>query len=179
MQALHKGHGLVELMTVLSISLIMMAMTMPLWRKARAERVFAAFTMTLAGDLARARLRAQVTEAGVYFTLEQEAGQHYAYFAVGEDGDELLGRYGAEPGSEIRLALPGPLTHPTTGQPLVRPLSSTHAPRIVFGPHGSSSATLVFSDADGRTLCAVLSASSGRFRIYLRSPDRPGWQLYH
>ncbi len=174
------GHTLIEVLTTLTISLILFVLVLPNQGRSRRQNQFKSFLAVLAADLARARSHAQLTESSVRFEFIETEDGRYAYYAEEDQGDRLLGRGAWADGKRlIRNRLLGPLNHPTTGKPLQQALSSTHAPALLFGPKGSSSGTVVFSDEQGRTLCVVLSSASGRFRIYHRSEERPLWEAFH
>ncbi len=177
-----RGFTLVELMMVIAISLVMLSLTFPAFSARIRDSQFETFAAELAGHLVYARHQAQVNETS--FALDFEATTDYRYACLMAEDENWtlvsLSPWRHNYFTKIRNQLPtDPLPHPTQKKVLDTALSSTHAPRVIFGPRGSSSGTIVFSDGKGRALCVVVSGQTGRFRVYIRTRTAPSWRKYY
>ncbi len=160
----HRAWTLLELMVVLAITLAAALVTAPMMVGYVANQRWRAFCTEMVGHLTLAREVAQRLEASVQFSVIEGPGYQFIYIEEGEPR-ALVSPTPFPHGIEVRLP-EMPLPHPSRAGPLDKALSSTHAPRVVFARHGSSSASLVFCDRHGHVLCAVLASQYGRLRCY-------------
>jgi len=177
-----RAYSLFELMVVLTVSLFLMSVTCPLFSRQLEESRFRAFCAELSGHLTLARHVAQVTETPVRMALSPDRETRYRCLQDTNGKTRTLSVSSWQAGYNRKIGnhLPAsPLPHPTGSGKLVRALSSTHAPDLVFGGRGASSATVVFSDGDERTVCVVVSGQTGRFRIFRWQPDTAMWKALY
>jgi len=174
-----QGFSILELTTTLAISIILCLMSMPHMDGFKKDAAFRNFASELAGHLTAARRTAQLTERSAAIDFEEQTYCLYATWLWEADQWRLFSMKAREQ-DKIRMELPPePLKHPTTQRPINRALSLTHGSRLIFGPRGSGSGTVVFTDQDERSLCLVVSGQSGRIRIYLKMQREGSWRLYY
>ena len=174
-----RAHTLLELLVVLTLVLFLMAVSWPFFSEQIRDSRFRAFTSELSGALVTARTAAQMTESPVHLDLTADETTRFRCLLL--DGEEpvllLNSPWRGGYDNRIRNRLPPePLPHPTRSGSLDNALSSTHAPRLIFGSRGSSSGTIVFSDGESRAVCAVVSGSTGRFRVFLWNSAAAEWR---
>ena len=176
------GYTILELAVVLGMILILASFTFPSLSSAARDSHFHAFAAELTGHLVMARYQAQNNETSVAVDFTPTGHYRYACFVSSDtDNWDLISfsPWRRNYRARIRNRLPpNPLLHPTRSTMLDDPLRSTHAPKIIFGPNGSSSGTVVFSDGGQRVLCVVVSGQTGRFRVFIRTPRHPTWKIY-
>jgi len=178
---MRRAYSLVELLVVLSIVLILIAVSWPLFAEQIHNSRFRAFTSELTGTLVTARSVAQMTENPVHLDLAPDGmSRFHCTMLIGEREVFLVNspwRGGYD--NRIRNALPSePLPHPTRSGDISKPLGSTHAPKLIFSSRGSSSGTVVFSDDEGRAVCVVVSGNTGRFRVFLWDRGAAAWRPF-
>ncbi|MDJ0841822.1 MAG: prepilin-type N-terminal cleavage/methylation domain-containing protein [Acidobacteriota bacterium] len=177
---MNKAFSLVELLIVLIISCLLMVVGWPLFGNYIDETRFQAFSAELTGHLFLVRHLAQTTETSVQ--IDFDANKEYRYQCVQVDGPvrrvvsqaEPRGGYDDLIGTHLISGFG--LAHPTQKKDITKALSSTHAPRFIFAPKGSSSGTLVFTDGRQRAVCVVVSGSTGRFSIFRQQKGEPEWR---
>lgn len=174
--------SLLEMLVVISISTFLFAVSLPLLTHQAREAHFKSFASRLTGTLSLARRYAQI--AGTSVRVDFTETEQYRFRVLADAGDGQWRPLAqnvrqANYSGRIRNQLPaGALPHPTQNKTLTRALSSTHAPFIIFGPRGSSSGTLVFSDGEERAVCAVISSQTGRIRVFLWRAESRSWQRF-
>jgi len=164
-----KAMTLVELVITLAIAIGFTTIALPIFSESRRDAQFSAFATEITAELVTARLYAQMTDRSVTMSFDPDSPLLFKTVCR----DVTLSSRKKRPrhsGQYPRLKLPdSPIVHPTSGQTLRHAFRSSHGDRLVFGNHGSSSATLTFSMDDKRVLCIVVSGSTGRFRAFLLS----------
>ncbi len=174
----HKAFSLLELMTGMGISMILLSALVPGMSQRNREIRFRALASEVTDQIILARRHARMVSRSVRLLMVDDGEVYFRVEEQMEDGHwREISKSRIKKG--IRHDLPDfPLEHPTTGRVLDKPLSSTHRPAIIFAPDGSSSASLVFSDGDGRAYCAVISSRTGRIRAYNWSTHMEEWQVF-
>lgn len=145
---------------------------------------FEMFASEFSGALILARQYAQLSGQHVWVNLEEQGPSRFSCLVrnPGSPANEFA-IYVDHPRSgldkKIRNQLIGmELPHPVQDRILDSPLTSTHAPNIIFTPHGASAATAVFSDGQTHAICAVISSQTGRIRLFSWDHDQSQWRDY-
>jgi len=177
-----RGFSLVEMLTAMALSLILIAFAMPLFTSLTRDQQFSAFAAELSANLAMARRHAQTAHTGVRLEFESDAQFRYRMFAADADGQwrPLLHSVWQDGYPQnIRCQLPAAvLPHPTRPRDIETPIVGLHAPDLHFGPTGSGGGTVVFSDGEERAVCAVVSPQSGEARLFLWRPGESRWRPF-
>ncbi len=179
--SIQRGHTLVELLTVMALTTALAAAGLPLFARIVRDQQFKGFAAELAGHLSLARRVAQRAETSARFDFEADADYRYRGFVEENGALRPLAHsaWGRGYRRRIRCRLPeSGATHPTSGRALTAPVSGLHAPSLIFGPRGSGGGTLVFSDGEGRALCAVVSPQSGEARLFLKIGKSEPWRVF-
>ena len=175
------GHTLIELLTALTIGILLLATALPRFSSSSDEASFQAFASELTGHLVMARRQAQIHQISVALDFSGADEWNYACFFQNQGEWELQGlsphRDGYR-GKILNQLPPFAISHPTQNKTLDAALKSTHKPRVIFAPEGSSNATLVFSDGGDRVVCAVISGQTGRFRVFIKTPRYSDWKIF-
>lgn len=170
-----RGFSLPELAMVITISLSITTIGLPLFSKSRNDARFLAFANELTAQLTLARQYAQVTGQAVNVEFPQHGTLLYRSSA-GSDvlaSSARLNKQKMQP----QLILPErDLPHPTSGRTLTRAFRSSNGRTLVFGSRGSSNATLVFSMGDNRVLSIVIAGQTGRHRAFIWNDN--SWQPF-
>lgn len=179
--SLNRAFSLIELVTAMTISIILLSLTTPGLTKMKKDGLFRNFASQLAGHLTAVRRTAQLTEKAAAMEFEPEANLLYSSFIwEAQRWKQTSQQAPDQVNYEIGLGLPSEdLMHPTRPGLLNRALNLTHGSRLIFGAEGSGSGSVVFSDEDGRCLCLVVSGQTGRFRIYTKMGPGRDWRLYY
>lgn len=178
----HVGFSLVELLVVVAVAGLLTAWALPTFDRPIRDSQFHAFAAELTANVILARAYAQMSGQSVELDFTETAQYRYRCSAHGVAQRQLLCAHAWEPGypSRVRNQLPAsPLPHPAGQGMLDRAMSSTHAPKVIFAPGGSSNATLVFSDGAERSVCVIVSGQSGRFRVFLWDEMTHAWLDYY
>ncbi len=174
--------SLLELLMVIAISTLLFTLALPPLAHQARDAHMRSFAAKLSANLGMARRYAQI--AGTSVKLDFTETQDYRFQVLVDLGNDQwrpliqnIAQSGY--GERIRNQLPASaLPHPTQNKMLTTPLSSNHAPFLIFGPRGSSSGTLVFSDGGNRAVCAVISSQTARIRVYLWRATDQSWQQF-
>lgn len=172
-----KAWSLPEFAIVLTIQLLLLALAIPLFQKPFHDSQFEVFAHTWVGHLSSALSISRKTGLPMTLSLLDPAAERYR-ISFTHDMDTF--QFNSVPTNgysmQIQCALPTEIIdHPTTDLPLTTAFTSSHGEIWRFGREGSSSGTIVFSDHEGRSLCTVLSGSTGSARTFIWDRDNREW----
>ena len=177
-----KAFSMVELVTVMAMVGILGIAAMPTMRALDRDSRFERFAAEVAGHFKMARRYAHLSESTVSLDFGQhESARYGCYLQTGKDDWRLLSLHEMGSGYEATIGLRLPnyaLIHPTQGLPMKSPLASLHSPEFLFTPLGSSGGYVLFSDNDGRAICVVVSASTGRFQVFIQQRQQGSWRRF-
>lgn len=178
------AHTLIELLITLSITLGLLILSLPLFRKSRHDLQFARFCSQIKNDLITAHRIAQATGLAVSIDFSPHQDHRYQIYYTNPNGTRrqvALSSYHTKYYAQIRCRLPEgqTLSHPTLDRPINRPLTGLQENRWIFTRSGAAGGTAIFSDEEGRTLCIVLYGAVGRFRMYQHDQKTQEWKILH
>ena len=176
------AHTLIELLFILAMIIFLMALSAPLFSTPLRKARFLGFTSELTGTLIMARKYAQASGLPVHLDLTEEKPYRFRTHVVEGPETRVLweNQWIGDPHKRIRLQLPDKaLLHPTNDSPLIRPLSSTHAPKVIFAGRGASAATMVFSDGRHHAVCVVVNPRNGSFKVFIWHREQVEWFRFY
>lgn len=172
------GLTLLELMVVLTISMVLLSMTIPSMASQSRQVRFQGFVGEVTDQLILAKRHAFLTHRSVR-VLSVEADGVYLVIQVLQDDGTWRDFTRIKYRKGIKMELPHRARpHPTRRGNLDKAFASTHKTAIIFTAEGSSSASLVFSDTDDRTMCAVIASRNGRIRVFTWWEPTLSWRKF-
>lgn len=180
---MRRAFSLLECLTVISLSMILLTLCLPSLNAVRRNAVMAGFADQLTGYFVLAQQRARQTGRPTWLDFQDQAPFLMTCYSESAAGEIIvLAKLRAPHASLLHIDRQLPqmeLPHPTRSRILTKTLTSSHKGRYIFTMRGSSSGTLVFSDGQERAVCVVLSGMSGRFQVFLWQDQQKKWSRHY